>query len=135
MENQDQEQSVRFGGGNPTGVFGIIAGAAIALGVPWIMLAHGQVLGVVAQVWVSIVGIALGASVALTSAFFGLVMPSKIAGHLMDPEKWKQWKEWAEEHKERKRGFCGCGLHGRRRFHDSAEDVKAPAPAPRSRKR
>lgn len=133
MENEDRECGVRFGGSNPTGSVGIVMGACIALGVPFIVLSQGAPLGITAQLWLSLLGIVCGAGVAVVSAFFGLVMPSRVAGQFMNPER---WMEFAERHERMKaRWHCGRGHHHRHGEPDDLEDEPAGEPLPRRPRR
>ncbi len=86
--------NVLFGGGTAIAVIGVLGGVGIALGFPWIILAYGQALGPKLLMIFVITGLVIGGLLALTSAFFGLVMPRAMA----DAPPWHQddWKEWAE---------------------------------------
>jgi hypothetical protein len=95
----EEQNGICFGGGNSTGAAGVVGGVLIALGVPFIALAYGQALGVAAQITIAIIGAASGALVCLVSAFFGIVMPSRIAGHMMNPDPWMRWAQLAHAHK------------------------------------
>jgi len=77
MSPGSDRQFVRF---NTTGtsVAGAIAGVIMAIGVPWVVLTHGQVLGTGSQTLLVWVGVVLGGSISFVSAFFGLVMPSQV---------------------------------------------------------
>jgi hypothetical protein len=108
-ESKDPEKihaNVLFGEGTLIAVTGIIGGVALALGFPWVVLAHGQGLGSTLLVVFVLGGLLLGGLVALTSAFFGLVMPRQVGGGapggLNDWIRWgmecKKWgeKDWAD---------------------------------------
>ncbi|MHB8417014.1 MAG: hypothetical protein ACYDCL_02990 [Myxococcales bacterium] len=92
MKEQTQNEVVRF---STTGaaIAGALAGVAIAIGFPWVVLVHGEVLGSHMQLVLVWVGIILGGTISFTSAFFGLVMPSQVGhgdlGHLVD-----QWERF-----------------------------------------
>ena len=60
--------------------FGILIGGAVAIGMPYVVLAFGANVGVgiVVATILSLVGIVGGLALALASAFFGIVIPSKI---------------------------------------------------------
>jgi hypothetical protein len=91
MSEKGQQEVVRF---STTGaaVAGALAGVAIAIGVPWVILAFGQVLGAHTQLILVWVGVIMGGLISLTSAFFGLVMPSQV-GH-NPSELMAQWEQW-----------------------------------------
>ncbi len=101
--------NVSFGEGNFIAVTGIIGGVVLALGFSWITMAYGQALGPKLIVLFVLSGLILGGLVALTSAFFGLVMPRQVdggaPGAIGDWIKWgierknwteKDWKDWAD---------------------------------------
>ncbi len=101
--------NVLFGEGNHIAVTGIIGGVVLALGFPWITLAYGQALGPTLLVIFILSGLVMGGLVALTSAFFGLVMPRQVDGGApggiqdwirwgMERKNWteKDWKDWAD---------------------------------------
>ncbi len=75
----DQTDIVRFS--SAASIFGSIAGVAIAIGVPYVILVHGQSLGSQTQVTFLWLGIISGAVISAMSAFFGLVLPSQVGGH------------------------------------------------------
>jgi len=127
---EKEEPAVTFGNGNPASAFGILGGVAIALGVPWIILSQGQCLGVPAQLGISIAGLALGSLVSLTSAFFGLVMPSHVGGRMLNPEHWAKFAAMRHAHREAR----WRARWGRNPWEDGEDDDEAPPP-PRRRKR
>ncbi len=45
LEQNQHEHGVSFGGGGHVAVAGTLSGMAIAIGVPWVLLANGQSLG------------------------------------------------------------------------------------------
>ena len=61
------------------GILGAIAGAAIAVGVPWVVLANGAGagLGGFAISLLSMIGIMGGVALAIVAVFFSIVIPSK----------------------------------------------------------
>lgn len=61
------------------GVLGLLAGAAIAIAVPWGVLLHGKDAGLSsgAIVALALAGIGGGVIVAATSIFFAIVTPSR----------------------------------------------------------
>ncbi len=71
---------IDFGVAKVIASFGILIGGAVAIGVPYIVLAFGANVGVgiVVATILSLVGIVGGLALALASAFFGIVIPSKI---------------------------------------------------------
>jgi hypothetical protein len=83
----EQSEIVRFS--SAASIFGSLAGVAMAIGVPWVILVHGQSLGTPTQVTFLWVGIVSGAVISATSAFFGLVMPSQVGGQ----EGAHQWQK------------------------------------------
>jgi hypothetical protein len=135
MENNkpSEENGICFGGGNPTGAFGILGGVLIALGVPYIALAYGQPLGTGAQITIAIIGAASGALVSLVSAFFAIVMPSRIAGRMMNPEHWMRMAQMAHAHKHAKweaRYAARFGHAPRMPWEDDKPSEPAAAPEP-----
>lgn len=70
-------ESVRFAGPR-LAVVGVLAGVAIALGLPWIVLTYGQALGPGVLTLIIIAALVIGGLIALTAAFFGAVMPSVV---------------------------------------------------------
>ncbi len=100
-KNTDKAHAnVSFGGGSAIAVTGIIGGVVLALGFPLVVLAFGQSLGSTLLVVFVISGLVVGGLIALTSAFFGLVMPREVGGGA--PSDWmreiksmaKEWREW-----------------------------------------
>ena len=114
--NPQDQSGVSFGAGNLVAAVGTLSGMAIALGVPWVLLANGQSLGSPVLTTLIIVALCVGGLVSLTSAFFGLVIPRHVRGRFMDPEHWrkfamererwhmarKHWrsKDWMEDQEE-----------------------------------
>ena len=69
--------------GKVMGFLGLLAGVAIAIGVPWVVLtnaAHAE-LGSVASTLLSIVGIVGGVALAIVATFFSIVIPKKVGSH------------------------------------------------------
>lgn len=99
-EKEHVKANVVFGAGSEIAVTGIIGGVVLALGFPWIVLAYGQALGPTLIVVFVLSGLVLGGVVALTSAFFGLVMPKHVDGSSPSwwgPEGWKSWcRDWED---------------------------------------
>ena len=73
-------QRLEFGSGRLMGFLGLIAGAAIAIGVPWIVLSNSGSagLGSFAVCLLSILGIVGGVAVAIATAVLSIVTPKKI---------------------------------------------------------
>jgi apolipoprotein N-acyltransferase len=78
MEKPNNETGVKFGSHTIAGVAGVLGGVAFAIGVPWVLLAHGQILGATVLTWLVSGAIAGGCLISLTAAFFSLVMPSSV---------------------------------------------------------
>lgn len=75
----------------------------MALGGPAILLSLGQGLGQVVLTTLVVLSLLSGATVALVSAFFGLVIPSHLkGGPWLDPDK---WRHFAMEHQRQKHGW------------------------------
>jgi len=77
MSRGSEQPFVRFST-TGTSVAGALSGVAMAIGVPWVLLTHGQALGTSSQTLLVWVGVVLGGAIAFVSAFFGLVMPSQV---------------------------------------------------------
>jgi len=67
-------------------IAGVLGGALIAIGVPWVILSYGQSLGQGTQTVIVGGSVIAGAFIILVSAFFGLVMPGRVHDH------------WSERH-------------------------------------
>ncbi len=136
----EEQNGICFGGGNSIGACGVLGGALIALGVPFIALAYCQALGTAAQITIAIIGAASGALVCLVAVFFGIVMPSRIAGRVMNPDHWMRWAQMAHAHKHARWEARYAARFGHRPpmpWEDEkpgSEDEPEP-PARRSRKR
>lgn len=78
-------KDVEFNNAGGVAVAGILGGVVFGLGAAYIALAHGEVLGPKIQTVMVIVGLSLGGLVALTSAFFGLVIPRHVT---KEPRDW-----------------------------------------------
>lgn len=99
---------------------GVLSGTAIAIGVPWVLLANGQTLGAPVLTTLIIVAIGSGGLVALVSAFFGLVIPRHVQGRWMDPERWEKFARQRDKH--------------RPWWYREEEASKSDGPAPRRRR-
>jgi hypothetical protein len=86
-----------FGGGSAVSVAGTLSGAAIAIGVPAVILAFGANLGATIQTALVVAALIVGGGVSLVSAFFGLVMPRRIPGAWTRPGHWKGWADKGRE--------------------------------------
>jgi len=71
---------VDFGATKLIGVLGVVAGAAVAIGVPWVVLTHGASaqLGGFAATLLALIGIAGGVGLAIVAAFFSIVIPRSV---------------------------------------------------------
>ena len=98
IKNQEKiHANVSFAEGNYIAMTGILGGVALALGFAWIVMAYGQTLGPTHQVLFLLAGLFMGGLVALTSAFFGLVIPRKVDGGA--PGAIGEWIRWGMERK------------------------------------
>ena len=70
------KDEVRFGKG--LAWFGAVAGLAIAVGLPALLLIYGQSLGAVATTIVIVMALIAGGTLAAVSVFFGTVIPSGV---------------------------------------------------------
>lgn len=94
--------NVLFGEGTLIAVTGIIGGVALALGFPWVVMAHGQALSPTLAVIFVLAGLLIGGTVAAASAVLGLVMPREVGGggpgQINDWIRWgAEWKKWSEK--------------------------------------
>lgn len=74
------EENVNSGATKTIGFLGLVAGAAIAIGVPWVVLtnAAGAGLGGFASTLLSLIGIIGGVALAIVATFFSIVIPKKV---------------------------------------------------------
>jgi hypothetical protein len=65
------------------GIIGIIAGMAICLGVPALILIFGTTLQLTSTATATVIIFALimGGGISTVSAFFGIVIPNRVGGH------------------------------------------------------
>jgi hypothetical protein len=91
-------RSANFGGGGIASVAGVIGGVALAIGLPWVLLVNGQILGqniLTILIMIAVIG---GVFISFVSAVLGVVMPTSVhdqwANQWNDPEKSKKWEEW-----------------------------------------
>ncbi len=98
MEDKKEENAVRFGGHAVPGIAGVIGGVAFAVLVPWVLLSHGQLLGTTVLTTLVMIAVIGGGVIALTAAFFSLVMPSSVSHE----NKWDQWEKWQKMQKKMK---------------------------------
>ncbi len=80
METKE-EPRVEFGKGHALAIAAVFAGAAIAIGVPAVVLGLGHALTPQMQLWLIVLAVCMGGLTCLTAAFFGTVMPSSVGGH------------------------------------------------------
>src|SRR5262249_40848599 len=78
MSYEDEQQDELTFGGGGAAAFGALIGFAFAVGVPWVVLVHGQVLGEHAQRLITIGAVCVGGLVTLACAILGVVMPKSI---------------------------------------------------------
>ncbi len=74
---------VKFAGGTFR-VLGLIGGLIFAIGVPFVVLKYGQILGQAFSITIVIGSVIIGGLTCLTTIFFGLVMPSSVGGNIVD---------------------------------------------------
>ncbi|HTB21171.1 MAG TPA: hypothetical protein VK914_00545 [bacterium] len=113
---------------------GTLSGVAIALGGPAVLLSLGQSLGPAVLTTLVVISLAGGALVALTSAFFGLVIPRHLrGGPWMDPDKWRRFareqRRWHHGRGHWRGGWDGDGDR------DEKEEEAEAAPRPKRRPR
>jgi hypothetical protein len=103
-ETKDKEKTevgVAFGDGSKIAITGIIGGVILAIGFPTVVLVYGQALGPTFLMIFVLSGLAIGGLVALTAAFFGLVLPRQVGGETGNLNDWIKWgierKNWSEE--------------------------------------
>lgn len=96
-EKEKKEQNaVRFGGHAVPGIAGVIGGVAFAVFVPWVLLSHGQLLGTTVLTTLVMIAVIGGGVIALTAAFFSLVMPSSVNHE----NNWDKWEKYVDKKKE-----------------------------------
>jgi hypothetical protein len=74
----------RFSASGLLGYFGILGGVAIALGLPWIVLAHGASLSEGARLTVVILSLLIGGLLAVASAVVGIAIPTTLREGRLD---------------------------------------------------
>jgi hypothetical protein len=80
MEKGNERDGIKFSSGMGS-VPGVVGGVLLAVGVPFVLLNYGQILGE-GKLFVLVAGSVIGGGlIILVSAFFGLVMPSHIDGN------------------------------------------------------
>ncbi len=131
MEPGATDTAIRFGGSH-VAVAGVFAGMGIALGGPAILLSLGQSLGPVVLTVLVVIALAGGGLVALVSAFFGQVIPSRVhSGPWLDPKQWLMLRGGAAGwHAHGRHSWGWCGDEG-----NDEDDVPEPAPARTTRPR
>jgi hypothetical protein len=104
---QNENTEIRFGNGAISAV-GALAGLGIAVGVPWVVLEHAQLLNQAIMTGIVIAALLIGGVISLVSAFFGLVIPRHVGGPWGDPKAWagwaEKWRQWEREGHEHARG-------------------------------
>ena len=95
MEDKNKENGIRFGSHAAAGVAGVMGGVLFAVAVPWVLLTHGQILGTTILTTLVMIAVIGGGVIALTAAFFSLVMPSSV-NHENNWEKWDKWDKKKE---------------------------------------
>ena len=75
---------VEFGNKKLIAVLGIFGGVALAVGLPALVLIHGQALGPTVQVIIILAALAMGGTAVLTASFFGLIIPSRVDDSVRD---------------------------------------------------
>jgi hypothetical protein len=96
MEDKKEQNAVRFGGNAVPGIAGVIGGVAFAVLVPWVLLSHGQLLGTSVLTTLVMIAVIGGGVIALTAAFFSLVMPSSM-NHENGWDKWEKWEKFKDK--------------------------------------
>ncbi len=81
----DKEPQVQFAAGRVVAVAGMIAGVAIAVGVPAVVLGLQGQLTAHMQLWLVVMAVALGGLTSVTATFFGLAIPSSVEGKWDSP--------------------------------------------------
>jgi len=73
--------NLSFGSAKLIGALGVVSGAAVAAGVPYVVLAFGEKVGMgsVSAVILSAIGILGGVALGIVAAFFSIVVPSEVA--------------------------------------------------------
>jgi len=73
-------ENVNFGATKVMGFLGLVAGTAIAIGVPWIVLSNAANagLGCFASTLLSIIGIVGGVALAIVATLFSIVIPKRV---------------------------------------------------------
>jgi hypothetical protein len=74
------EPRVEFAQRQSLAIAAVIAGAAIAIGSPAVVLGLGHDLTPTMQLWLTVGAIGVGGLTSLTAAFFGTVLPSSVGG-------------------------------------------------------
>jgi hypothetical protein len=69
------------------GYLGVLGGVAIALGLPWIVLAYGADLSSAVRTTLIILGLVGGVILACASAVVGITIPTAIHGGKLDIER------------------------------------------------
>jgi hypothetical protein len=87
METKEDPR-VEFGAGRAAvATTGLMSGAAIAVGLPAVVLGLGHALTATMQLWLVVLALVIGGLTCLTAAFFGTVMPSAVGGQWHPPHE------------------------------------------------
>jgi hypothetical protein len=97
-EEQKVQANVMFRAGGDVAMVGILSGACIALGFPWIVMAYGQSMGSTLLTIFVLSGLLMGGLVALVATFFGLVIPQQVNGGGVGPWGRHAFRHWARRH-------------------------------------
>jgi hypothetical protein len=102
VKQSPQHSVVNFGNGSIVSAVGALCGLGIAVGVPLVLLAFGQALGVPVVTGLVIAALLIGSAITFLSAFFGLVIPRHVGGPWGGPREWAalgaKWKRWEREY-------------------------------------
>jgi hypothetical protein len=79
MESRE-EPRVEYRSSHALAIAAVFAGAAIAIGVPAVVLGLSGQLTPQMQLWLVVLAVCIGGLTSLTAAFFGTVIPSSVSG-------------------------------------------------------
>ncbi len=74
----------RFSASSLLGYFGVLGGVAIALGVPWLILAYGASFSERARLAIIILALLVGGLLAVASAVVGITIPTTVRDGKLD---------------------------------------------------
>jgi len=92
MKKQNDDTSISFNSGLAS-FAGVLGGALFAIGVPLVILNYGQMLGQATETIIVAGSVIGGGFIILVSAFFGLVMPTRVH----EAGEWHKHGESAEK--------------------------------------